>query len=163
MALFCGLRPGEILGLTYNNFDSGTQTLNIHKQYTKDGRLPSESADSKYSCKKLEGDRYRSFQIPDFVCEELVLRQEKNMCFFRTHPDKKDNDNFCISNRGKVKNLETLNTRLKYITENNGLPIITMYDLRDMFVWILLEKDCPWEEIQKLTGGVKMERFLGTS
>jgi hypothetical protein len=38
-----------------------------------------------------------------------------------------------------------------------------MYDLRDMYVWILLEKDCPWEEIQKLTGGVKMERFLGTS
>ena len=77
LALFCGLRPGEILGLTYNNFDSSTQTLNIHKQYTKDGRLPSESADSIYSCKKLEGDRYRSFQIPDFVCEELVLRQEK--------------------------------------------------------------------------------------
>ena len=77
LALFCGLRPGEILGLTYNNFDSSTQTLNIHKQYTKDGRLPSESADPKYSCKKLEGDRYRSFQIPDFVCEELVLRHEK--------------------------------------------------------------------------------------
>lgn len=64
---------------------------------------------------------------------------------------KKDNDNFCISSRGKVKTLETLNTRLKYITEKNGLPIITMYDLRDMYVWILLEKDCPWEEIQKLT------------
>ena len=26
LALFCGLRPGEILGLTYNNFDSSTQT-----------------------------------------------------------------------------------------------------------------------------------------
>lgn len=163
LALFCGLRPGEILGLTYNNFDFSTKALDIHKQYTKDGRLPSESADSKYSYKELEGDRYRSVQIPDFVYEELVLRQEKNVCFYLTHPDKKDPGIFCISCRGKVKTLETLNTRLKYITENNGLPIITMYDLRDMFVWQLLEKDCPLEEIQKITGGVKMERFLGTS
>ena len=104
------------------------------------------------------------FRSRILFCEELVLRQEKKYVFsFATYPDKKDNDNFCISSRGKVKTLEPLNTRLKYITEKNGLPIITMYDLRDMFVWILLEKDCPWEEIQKLTGGVKMERFLGTS
>ena len=34
-----------------------------------------------------------------------------------------------------------------------------MYDLRDMFVWILLEKDCPWEEIQKLTEGLKWNAF----
>ena len=163
LALFCGLRPGEILGLTYNNFDSSTKTLDIHKQYTKDGRLPSESADSKYSYKELEGDRYRSVQIPDFVCEEFVLRQEKNMCFYLTHPDKKDPGIFCISSRGKVKTLETLNARLKYITENNGLPFITIYDLRDMFVWTLLEKDCPLEEIQKITGGVKLERFVETS
>ena len=122
LALFCGLRPGEILGLTYNNFDFSTQTLDIHKQYTKDGHLPSESADSKYSYKELEGDRYRSVQIPDFIYEELVLRKEKNTCFYLAHPDKKGPGIFCISCRGKVKTLETLNTRLKYITENNCLP-----------------------------------------
>lgn len=122
LALFCGLRPGEILGLTYNNFDFSTQTLDIHKQYTKDGHLPSESADSKYSYKELEGDRYRSVQISDFIYEELVLRKEKNTCFYLAHPDKKGPGIFCISCRGKVKTLETLNTRLKYITENNCLP-----------------------------------------
>ena len=95
------------------------------------------------------------------------------MCFFRSHPDKKDNDNFCISSREKIKTLETLNTRLKYVTEKNGLPIITMYDLRDMYVWILLEKDCPcakcpfptfpWKELRRIKlSASSMKRFAET-
>ncbi len=163
MALFCGLRPGEILGLTYNNFDSSTQTLNIHKQYTKDGRLPSESADPKYSCKKLEGERYRSFQIPDFVCEELVLRRKKNMCFFRAHPDKRDNDNFCISSRGKIKNPGNPKYKIKI---HHGKE--WTFPLSPCMISVIclsgscLEKDCPWEEIQKLTEVLKWN-LLGTS
>ena len=160
LALFCGLRPGEILGLTYNNFDSCTKILNIHKQYTKNGYLPSENRTLKYSYKELEGERHRSFIVPDLICEELILRKEKNRCFFLAHPAKTDECNFCISSRGKVKTLETLNTRLKYITENTGLPTITMYDLRDMFVWILLERGCSWDDIKAITGGVEIERIL---
>lgn len=62
--------------------------------------------------------------------------------------------------RGSIKTLVTLNTRLKHITKDCGLPLISMYDLRDMFVWTMLENNCSPESIQKLTGGVEIDRIL---
>ena len=158
--MFCGLRPGEILGLTYDNFHPDTGELDIHKQYTKDGVLPTENASSRYSYKDLEEERFRSLKVPLFVKDELALRQMENNHYFLDHPDKKDPQAFCISSRGSIKTLVTLNTRLKHITKDCSLPLISMYDLRDMFVWTMLENNCSPESIQKLTGGVEIDRIL---
>ena len=84
----------------------------------------------------------------------------ENNHYFLEHPDKKDPQAFCVSSRGSIKTLVTLNTRLKHITKDCGLPLISMYDLRDMFVWTLLENNYSPESIQKLTGGVEIDRIL---
>lgn len=160
LALFCGLRPGEILGLTYENLHPDSGELDIHKQYTKDGVLPTENASSRYSYKDLDEERFRSLKVPLFVKDELALRQMENNHYFLEHPDKKDPQAFCISSRGSIKTLVTLNTRLKHITKDCGLPLISMYDLCDMFVWTMLENNCSPESIQKLTGGVEIDRIL---
>ena len=42
LALLCGLRPGEILGLKYKDYDAAARILYINKQYTKDDLLLGE-------------------------------------------------------------------------------------------------------------------------
>lgn len=160
LALFCGLRPGEILGLTYDNFHPDTGILDIYKQYTKDGSLPAEHSAFKFSYKNLEESRSRSLKIPEFIQDELTQRQTENNNYYMNHPEKEDVYAFCISSRGTIKTLETLNTRLKHITKECGLPLISMYDLRNMFVWILIESNCDSKIIQNLTGGFEISRIL---
>ena len=40
LALFCGLQPGEILGLTYDDFNPDTCILSVRKHYIKNHLLP---------------------------------------------------------------------------------------------------------------------------
>lgn len=109
LALFCGLRPGEILGLTYDNFHPVMGILDIHKQYTRDGVLPTEQSETRYSYKILEDISFRSLKIPDFICMELNLRQQQNTCYYQNHPNSTDKHAFCISSsRGSIKTPGTL-------------------------------------------------------
>lgn len=161
LALFCGLRPGEILGLTYDNFHPVMGILDIHKQYTRDGVLPTEQSETRYSYKILEDISFRSLKIPDFICMELNLRQQQNTCYYQNHPNSTDKHAFCISSsRGSIKTPGTFNTTLKQITQSCGLSPITMYDLRDMFGWSLMEIGCQWDEIKMITGGFEINRIL---
>ena len=75
LALFCGLHTGEILGLTYKDFTPCTRVLEIHHQYIKN-KQPSPDASS-YIYKQLDMERIRDFQVPDFIGEELVRRQQE--------------------------------------------------------------------------------------
>lgn len=158
LALFCGLHTGEILGLTYKDFTPCTRVLEIHHQYIKN-KQPSPDASS-YIYKQLDMERIRDFQVPDFIGEELVRRQQENNVFFSSNPNKKKETSFSISSHGTIKTKEALNAKLKSITRENGLPSITMSDLSNMFVWFLIQKNCSLEKIRYLTGGVQIGPFL---
>ena len=158
LALFCGLQPGEILGLTYDDFNPDTYILSVRKHYIKN-QQPSAGI-PRYSCRELEEQRCRSFEIPDFVCEELIQRKEKNRHFFSVRSVRKEDGFFCISSHGTVKTQETLNAGLKCVTEKQGIPSITMRDLCNMFVWFLLVQNCPLEKVRFFTGGVRIGDFF---
>ena len=158
LALFCGLQPGEILGLTYDDFNPDTCILSVRKHYIKN-QQPSAGI-PRYSYRELEEQRCRSFEIPDFVCEELIQRKEKNRHFFSAHSVRKEDGFFCISSHGTVKTQETLNAGFKCVTEKQGIPSITMRDLCNMFVWFLLVQDCPLEKVRFFTGGVRIGDFF---
>ena len=101
-----------------------------------------------------------TFQVPDFIGEELVRHQQENNAFFSSNPNKKKETSFSISSHGTIKTKEALNAKLKSITRENGLPSITMSDLSNMFVWFLIQKNCSLEKIRYLNGGVQIGPFL---
>ena len=70
LALFCGLRPGEILGLKYEDYDAAARILYINKQYSKDDLLSSEKRsanESTYSFKPLRTEEERILRVPDYI------------------------------------------------------------------------------------------------
>lgn len=83
LALFAGLRQGEILGLKYSDFDRETQTLRIERQWTrsylvtkgKDGEYhsPSEMVTS-----EPKSSSYRTLKIPAFLFDELETKKKYN-------------------------------------------------------------------------------------
>ncbi len=52
LALFCGLRTGEILALRYTDFNSKNRTVTISQQYTRDYKYDKkESGEKEYGSK----------------------------------------------------------------------------------------------------------------
>ena len=164
LALFCGLRPGEILGLKYEDYDAAARILYINKQYTKDDLLPGEKRSANedtYSFKPLRNEEERIFRVSDYITRALEERIIQNNQYFQSHPTKEDPECFCLSVRGKIKVLPTLNIRLKKIAEAKGLPAISMFDLRYMYTYMLIGKDLTPYEIASYLGQTKLSYTLG--
>ena len=164
LALFCGLRPGEILGLKYEDYDAAACILYINKQYTKDDLLPGEKRSANedtYSFKPLRNEEERILRVPDYIARALEERIIQNNQYFQSHPTKEDPECFCLSVRGKIKVLPTLNIRLKRIAEAKGLPAISMFDLRYMYTYMLMGKEMTPYEIASYLGQTKLSYTLG--
>lgn len=88
LALICGLRTGEILGLKYSDFHKKSHTLSIERQYTRDyhyekGDPKAEKASKVYSSgrsfqppKTLNSNR--CLIVPPVIFEELKIRKKEN-------------------------------------------------------------------------------------
>ena len=64
MLYWCGIREGELLALTKNDFNFGKKTLKIDKSYQ---RLQGKDYITEPKTKKSN----RIIQIPDFLVEEI--------------------------------------------------------------------------------------------
>lgn len=169
LALFCGLRSGEIRGLRFSDFSPEEKTLCIRRQCTlryytttdieaildseakedKDGRvLAIKPPKSAKSCRKL--------LIPDFIFTELESRRELNKEIFRNLSDEASvyRDFVSISSTGEFKSANTMRNALEKICARSGIPHTSMHGLRHMFATILLEngRDITLEEVSNIMG-----------
>ena len=87
------MRPGEILGLKYEDYDAAARILYITKQYTKDDLLPGEKRsanESTYSFKPLRTEEERILRVPDYIAQALEERIIQNNQYFQSHPTKEE-------------------------------------------------------------------------
>ena len=156
LALFCGLTPGEILGLKYSDFNRHEQTITIQRIYT--------SNDSGKNCqlKKLEGTKQnRSLKIPSFLFSELSARRKENRKLLTKYPSATGYKSYlCLGPTAKIKSVSTLGAALKMITTEAGLPRLNMRDLRYMFARFLLEQDFSLETVSGILGHTKQTTTL---
>ena len=166
LALFCGLTPGEILGLKYDSFDPETGTVTIcglhARNYVSADRNGGDNSQSlKYSGRKLRSDsNYRTVPVPEFLFDEIGNRRYLNEGILLKYPGLAEEGALCLGPYGKVKTLPTLNTRLKKITQSYGLPRISLGDLRYMYLAELIKKEKQFKKIMELFGYANPYRML---
>ena len=161
LALFAGLRKGEIMGLKFSDFNEEKQTVKIERQITRNYEVIVKNSQSykiltsEQSSKPPKSfNSYRTLKINRIIFEELKIRKQENEELFKKLPEDAQSwkGYVCVGPKGNIKSDGTCNGGLERICLRNGLPKVTMHDLRHMFATILIEQDVPLDKISKLMG-----------
>lgn len=161
LALFCGLRTGEILGLKYTDFSYNEKTVTIERQYTCDYKYEKEDMESQKDHFVSSNERSfkppktinskRCLTVPDCILKELSIRRRENKELLKKGDYKNCKSYICLGKKS-IKSEATFNAALRAITKSCGLPRITMHTLRHMCATLLIENGVPIEKISKILG-----------
>lgn len=157
LALFCGLRKGEIQGLKFSDFDMENKTVHIQRQVTSNPIIP--KGDSKITsydvierAPKTENS-YRVLRVPDVILKEVELRRMTvEADRERLGTDYMDHDYISCRENGMTHTVTAFNTALTKLCKRNSLPHITVHGLRHMYATILLEQGVSLIKISALLG-----------
>lgn len=119
MLYWCGIRLGELLALTLEDFDFQNRKLRINKSYQ---RIKGQDVITEPKTKKSN----RTVEMPDFLCEEM-------QDYFRMLYDQKSDERiFTISK-------SYLHHEMDRGVKETGLKRIRIHDLRHSHVSLLIE------------------------
>lgn len=156
LALFCGLRKGEIMGLKFSDFDFEKRTVRISRQLVANPKVKNGYHIEEYSVTERDPKTENSFRIlrvPKAVMEEVERRRQKIATEKAWRKDfYEDHDYICCRPDGKPHSTSAFNLALTKLCERNGLPKITVHGLRHMFATILIERGVPLVKISGLLG-----------
>lgn len=157
LALFCGLRKGEIQGLKFSDFDMENHTVYIQRQITSNPIIP--RGDSKVASYEVierapkTENSYRLLRVPDIVIKELELRRKiVDSNRGQMGVDYIDHDYISCRENGMTHTVTAFNTALTKLCKRSGLPHITVHGLRHMYATILLEQGVSLIKISALLG-----------
>lgn len=156
LALFCGLRRGEILGLKFSDFDIEKETVTISRQVSEEyffdsngkriGQRPAEKPP------KTENS-YRTMRIPKVIFEELEIRKMKIIKDRDTFgPAYHDHGYISCREDGEPHTLPSFYGALKRACSHAGVTQVSVHDLRHMYATILLEQGVSLVKISGLLG-----------
>lgn len=157
LALFCGLRKGEILGLKFADVDFANETVHIQRQITSNPIVPKGT--SKIEEYRIEEktpkteNSFRVLKLPSVLVQEIIKRSE---LLQKSKVEKGDmfidRDYISFQENGLPHSLTAMNTALTKLCKRNGLPHITVHSLRHMYATVLLEQGVPLVKISALLG-----------
>lgn len=157
LAVFCGLRKGEIGGLKYSDFDMEQNTLSVSRQLTSNPVIPKgQSRPEQYQIvekpPKTENS-YRTIRVPEVVIKELRIRKsqaENDMS--RLGDMYLDQGYISCQENGVPHSVTAFNNALSKLCERNALPHVTVHGLRHMYATILVEQGVLLVKISALLG-----------
>lgn len=125
LALFCGLRRSEILGLTESAISIPFKCLTVSQtRHNIDGEIHIQGTKTESS--------HRTIAIPDFVLEDIVELIERHNSVEYSHTDFLIQDGF-----GQPMGHSALTTQIYRIEDKAGLPHVSIHDLRHTFASML--------------------------
>lgn len=155
LALFCGLRKGEIRGLKFADFDFENNTVRIDRQlathyiYDENGKRKTT-----YIEKEPKNENsYRTLKVPGVIMEELKKRKAIIECDKESKGGAYEDNGFisCQAD-GNAHSVTAMNLVLTKLCVRNGLPAISVHGLRHMYATILMEEKVPLVKISALLG-----------
>ena len=161
LALFCGLRTGEILALKYSDFHKISKNVMIERQYTRNYTYEKKEDTGKTKHVRSEERTFkppktvnsiRCLTVPPVIFEELNVRKKENKQIVEKSGNNEYENYVCLGMYGTIKSEETFNAALSSITKANNLPHISMHSLRHMFATACIELNIPLEKISKALG-----------
>lgn len=145
LALFTGLRKGELMALTWDDIDFDKKTLRINKSRTgKKTKVANEVTTPKTKSSN------RVIPLNDLTLEALQAEREKQLVQYNSSKL----DDYIIKNIHGLpySNLSAINRVVNRLTEKAGLPHCTIHGFRHSVATILDENGVPLQEISILLG-----------
>lgn len=158
LALFCGLRKGEILGLKFGDFCIEDETVTISRQLAANPIIPAKSGSKVAKYELVERppktpNSLRKLRVPHIIIEELnhrVERIETNKAKFKDRYN--DFDYISCQESGGPHSMSAFNIALSKLCKKASLPSITVHGLRHMYATILIENGASLSKISALLG-----------
>jgi len=152
---YCGLRRGEVRGLTWDNINFQNKTLSVVKQVISDNW----ESGSYYITSPKTKSSVRTIPMCDVLCEDLkryydIVSRAKNF-----------NDNFyVIGCHGGLTpfSLTSIRDRKKKLAELAGLKEIRLHDFRHSCASLLINSGANVTIVAKFLGHTKIEETLNT-
>ncbi len=150
LALYTGLRKGELLALTWEDIDYDKKLLNVNKSRTgsrKNVTMQITTPKTKSSNRKIP--------INDFVIGELKAEKQRQEEYSKLLGNGYDKSHSFIVRTVLGKpyvNLSAINRVVNRLTENAGLPHCTIHGFRHSVASILDDNGVPIQDISVLLG-----------
>ena len=157
LAVYCGLRRSEALGLSWSNIDFENDKIFIGQkvlEVVRDGKMVQVISDEM----KTESSR-RSFKMIPEVKEILLEhreRQEEYRKQFRKSYSKKYADMVCVNPLGELIKPSYITAHFPTLLRQNGLRDIRFHDLRHTCASLLVSLDVNMKVIQRYLGHSNM-------
>lgn len=150
LALFTGLRKGELLALTWSDIDFDRKTLTVNKSRTGTRK----DVTMKVTTPKTDSSN-RTIPLNDKVIEALKAerqRQKENAALMGNCYHKSVDYIVRTVDGRPYSNLSAINRVLNRLTEKAGLPHCTVHGLRHTVASMLDDSGVPIQDISVLLG-----------
>lgn len=154
LAIYCGMRKSEILGLRWQSIDFQRKTITVENKVVKEAdEHGKEKAVAKESFKTESS--YRSIMIFDDLLEELekkkTLDEEMRRVLPKSYNHKWD-DYVCVDVTGKLFDPDYVTSHFHVLLKRAGLRKIRFHELRHSCASILIAQGIDIKLIQALLG-----------
>lgn len=153
LAVWFGLRRGEIVGLKWDCIDFEKKTLVIAGTITDKGSSGSRIKNLKYRVGGKTKSSVRSFPLTDEMVmyfQELKKKQEFNQKSINYNTDWLDF--VCVRANGDIIPLDYISRAFPRFLKNNGLKQIKLHELRHSNISLLIENGASMKEAQEWAG-----------
>lgn len=150
LALYTGLRKGELLALTWDDFDYDKKLLRVNKSRTGSRK----DVTSLVTTPKTAGSN-RKIPINDSLVEALKtekIKQEEMALLLGSGYDRSNNYVIRTIIGKPYANLSAINRVVNRLTEKAGLPHCTIHGFRHSVASILDDNGVPLQDISVLLG-----------
>ena len=148
VALFTGLRQGELLGLTWDCVDFKRGTLLINKQHNR------VKGEKEFHFSPLKNSKARTITVGQEVLRVLEAEKQKQEHWKALLSDEWSNpDNLVFTTEfGRYINNKTLYMNFKRIMRKLGFPQFRFHDLRHTFATLTLEAGVDVKTVSHMLG-----------
>ena len=159
VALFTGMREGELLGLSWGQVDFAGRKITINQQ------LQQSRETGEYFIRKCPKNRkIRTFAPPDIAWEHLESQRAKQLEMQSAAPELWSNpDNLVFTDAcGKHLIIGTFYKQFKRVAEDFGRPELRVHDLRHTTATIAIASNADIKSVQNLLGHATAAFTLNT-
>lgn len=153
LAVWFGLRRGEIIGLKWEHIDLEKKTLSIVGTVTDKGASGSRIENLKYRVGGKTKSSVRAFPLTDEMVtyfQELKKKQLRNQKRINYNTDWIDF--VCVRDNGDLIPLDYVSRAFPRFLKNNGLKPIKLHELRHSNISLLIENGASMKEAQEWAG-----------
>lgn len=154
LAVWFGLRRGEIIGMRWSSIDFENKTISVTGTIKDRGGKGAEVGKLYFEPTAKNSSSLRSFPLSDSMI--TYLKQVKDSQDKRRNTIKFYNHNWddfvCVKNNGDLITLDSVSYAFPKFCEKCGLKPLKLHELRHSNITLLLEKGASMKELQEWAG-----------